>query len=131
VRIEQRSAYAVRLAKAFYSGESPPISVAKPEDKPLSLEWWETNFQPESAESERHSGALRLYLELSKSSKIALPEGTFPARFDFDDQSMRPDKGVIKVFLERELIAARMMGAQLVFDVTDAGRIYLAERTGV
>jgi hypothetical protein len=38
---------------------------------------------------------------------------------------MRPDKGVMKVFIDEGLIVGRMMGAQLVFDVTDAGRAYL------
>ncbi|NEI59454.1 hypothetical protein GR200_30970 [Rhizobium leguminosarum] len=130
MRIAQRSAYAMRLAKTFYRGESPPISAVKPEDKPLSVEWWTTNFQPESAESDRHLGALLLYLELAKSSKIALPKFTFPARLDLDDLSMRPDKGVIKVFLETGLIAPRMMGSQLVFDVSESGRNYLASRIG-
>lgn len=128
MRVAQRSAYATRLAKTFYRGESPPISVVKSEDKPLSVEWWTTNFQPESADSDRHLGALLLYLELAKSSKIALPNYAFPARLDFDDQSMRPDKGVIKVFLETGLIEPRMMGSQLVFDVTESGKNYLASR---
>lgn len=130
MRIAQRSAYAIRLARTFYLGESPPISVVKPEDNPLSVEWWATNMQADTAQSERHSGALMLYLELARSSKIELPENTFPARLDFDDQSMRPDKGVIKVFLESGLIVPRMMGAQLVFEVTEEGRVYLAERAG-
>ncbi|MBO9198377.1 hypothetical protein J5277_30085 [Rhizobium sp. 16-449-1b] len=130
MRIAQRSGYATRLAKTLYRGESPPISVVKPEDKPFSVEWWTTNSQPESAESDRHLGALLLYLELAKSSKIALPVFTFPARLDFDDRSMRPDKGVLKVFLETGLVAPRMMGAQLVFDVSESGRNYLSSGTG-
>jgi hypothetical protein len=128
MKIGQRSAYATRLARSLYKGDSPPISIVMANDQPLSLKWWTSNAQPESAESERHSGALRLYLELAKSSKFALPEFTFPARLDFDDQSMRPDKGVMKVFLERGLVTPRMMGAQLVFDLTDDGRAYLGAR---
>lgn len=128
MRIGQRSAYATRLARSFYKGDSPPISIVMANDLPLSLEWWVSNAQSESAESERHSGALRLYLELAKSSKFALPEFTFPALFDFDDQSMRPDKGVMKVFLERRLVTPHMMGAQLVFVLTDDGCAYLGAR---
>ncbi|NKM57823.1 hypothetical protein GFL21_25400 [Rhizobium anhuiense] len=129
VRIAQRSAYAIRLARTFYAGESLPISVVKPEDDPLRLDWWTTNFQAESTDSDRHVGALRLYLALSRFSKIELHENTFPARLDFDDQSMRPDKGVIKVLLDRLLVEPRMMGAQLVFEVTEAGQRYLVGRT--
>lgn len=129
MRIAQRSAYAIRLAQTFYAGRSLPISVVKPEDDPLRLEWWTTNFQAEGPESERHVGALQLYLALSRFSTIELPENTFPARLDFDDQSMRPDKGVIKVLLDNLLVIPRMMGAQLVFDVTEAGQRYLVERT--
>jgi len=119
MRIAQRSGYATRLAREFYSGDSPPISIAKPEDQPLRLDWWTTNSQQESADSARHWGALMLYLELAKSSRIALPEYTFPALFDLDDTSMRPDKGVIKVYLERGLVLPRMMKSQLIFDVTE------------
>lgn len=129
MRIAQRASYANRLAKTFYSGDSLPISVVKPADNPLSLDWWTTNFQEESPNSDRHIGALRLYLALSRSSKIELLENTFPARFDFDDQSMRPDKGVIKVLLDKLLVKPRMMGAQLVFDLTEAGQSYLMQRT--
>ncbi|ULJ82696.1 hypothetical protein MF410_34225 (plasmid) [Rhizobium sp. C104] len=129
MRIAQRSAYAIRLAGTFYAGGSVPISVVKPEDDPLRLDWWTTNFQAEGADSDRHVGALQLYLALSGYSKIELPNNTFPARLDFDDQSMRPDKGVIKVLLDKLLVKPRMMGAQLVFDVTEAGQSYLAERT--
>jgi hypothetical protein len=91
MRIAQRSSYAIRLAGTFYAGDSLPISVVKPEDDPLRLDWWTTNFQAEGPESDRHVGALQLYLALSRSSKIELPENTFPARLDFDDQSLRPD----------------------------------------
>lgn len=127
MKIMQRSAFATRLAGTLYKGLSPPISIVGPADKPLSLEWWITNPQKESAGSPRHSAALQLYLQIAKSSKIILPEHTFPSQFDFDDASMRPDKGAIKVFLEGRLIEPRTMGAQLVFDVTSAGQNYLAQ----
>ncbi len=129
MRIAQRSANAIRLARTFYSGDSPPISVVKPEDEPLRLDWWTTNFQPESPESDRHFGALQLYLALSRYTKIELEPNTFPARLDFDDQSMRPDKGVIKVLLDKQLVEPLMMGSQLVFVLTEAGQSYLVART--
>jgi len=129
MRITQRVSYANRLAKTFYSGDSLPISVVNPADNPLSLDWWTTNFQQESPDSDRHVGALKLYLALSRFSKIELSENTFAARFDLDDQSMRPDKAVIKVLLDRLLVKPRMMGAQLVFVLTEAGQSYLTQRT--
>lgn len=126
MRINGRSAAARRRAAELYPGESLPISVVKPSDQPLCLEWWQSNPQAESSGSARHAAALTLYLEISKGSKIPLPKDTFPARLDFDDETMRPDKGVMKVFLDEGLITARFMGAQLVFEVTTAGRRYLA-----
>lgn len=125
MRINGRSAAAKRRAAELYPGESLPISVVKPSDQPLSLEWWRSNPQAESSGSTRHAAALTLYLEIAKASKIQLPENTFPARIDFDDETMRPDKGVIKVFLDEGLVEGRLMGAQLVFDVTAAGDRYL------
>jgi hypothetical protein len=125
MRIVMRSAAAIRRAQGLYPGESFPLSQENPTDRPLDIDWWVTNPQNESSRSERHFGALTLYLELARASRIDLPAFTFPARFDFDDGSMRPDKGVIKVFLDEGLVIGRMMLAQLVFDVTDAGRAYL------
>ena len=45
---------------------------------------------------------------------------------DFEDETMRPDKGVMKVFLDEGLVDGRIMGAQLIFDVTDLGNEFLA-----
>jgi hypothetical protein len=128
MRIAQRSSYAKRLAQTFYSGDSLRISIVKPEDNPLSMDWWTTNFQPESPDSARHLGALEVYLALSRFSKIDLPEKTFSARLDFDDRSMRPDKGVVKILLDRHLVKPGMIGAQLVFELTEAGQSYLSQR---
>lgn len=123
-----RVAAARRHSNLLYSGDSKPLSVSKPEDRPLDLEWWRSNPQSETYGSERHAAAMRLYLEIAKASKINLPELTFPARFDFDDGEMRPDKGVMKVYLDKGLVVGRLMGAQLVFDVTRDGERYLMER---
>jgi len=64
----------------------------------LSLDWWRTSPQPETAGSERHAAALRLYLEIGRSSRPELPETSFPAVMDFEDETMRPDKGVMRGF---------------------------------
>jgi len=129
MKIEMRMADARRLAKARYAGESLPISQVKAEDEPLKVDWWRANVQPESSENLRHGAALALYLEIARSSKFPLPPETFPGVFDLDDGRMRPDKAVIKVFLDERLIQPRMMVAQLVFDLTEAGREY-ASRNG-
>ncbi len=131
MKIMQRSAFATRLSGTLYKGTSPPISLVGPADKPLSLEWWNTNRRKERSGSQRHMAALQLYLQIAKFSKVILPEHTFPSQFDFDDASMRPDKGAIKVFLEEQLIEPRTMGAQLVFDVTSAGQNYLSQKMPV
>lgn len=125
MKINTRFAAAKRRATDLSPGESLPISVVKPSDQPLSLEWWQSNPQAESPGSIRHSAALILYLEISEESKIPLPENTFPARLDFEDETTRPDKGVMKVFLDEGLAAARFMGAQLVCEVTTAAHCNL------
>ncbi|MBY3101234.1 hypothetical protein HFO69_26590 [Rhizobium laguerreae] len=130
MKITQRSAFAKRLATNLYDGASPPLSVVKPADKHHEVDWWTSDNQNEGPDSLRHLAALALYLEVAKHSKIALPPQCFPASFDFDDEEMRPDKGVIKAFLEHRLIEPRMMVAQLVFDVTPDGQAYLARRSG-
>ncbi|CDZ54435.1 hypothetical protein [Neorhizobium galegae] len=130
MRIGQRSAFAKRLASDLYSGDSRPIAVMKESDRPHSEKWWSSEPQSESPESLRHLAALVLFLEIAKHSKFALPENTFPASFDFDDEQMRPDKAVIKVFLDHGLISSRLMVAQLVFDVTPSGTAYLERRKG-
>jgi len=123
-----RSAAARRVAIQLYPGDSPPLSREYPGDRPLDIEWWRTNPQPESSASVRHSAALRLYLAIAQNSRTSLPGDCFPASFDFDDCSMRPDKGVMKVFLDEGILAPRMMGAQLVFDLGEHGRAYLTSR---
>ena len=123
-----RSAAAKRLATELYSGDSAPLSKEYPGDRPLELEWWRTNPQPEGAGSIRHSAALRLYIAIAQNSRTPLSAESFPASFDFDDCSMRPDKGAIKVFLDEGIIAPRMMGVQLVFDLSEQGREYFASR---
>lgn len=97
MRIAQRSAFAKRLATKPYDGAIAPLSVVKPADRHHEVDWWTCDSQYEGAESLRQLVALALYLEVAKHSKIALPPQCFPASFDFDDEQMRPDKGVIRV----------------------------------
>lgn len=124
MRIEMRMADAKRMASSRYLGESLPISQVKPGDEPLNVDWWRNNAQQESSESARHIAALALYREIARSFKVSLGPETFPAVFDLDDGRMRPDKAVIKVFLDEGLIQPRMMVAQLVFDLTKTGGDY-------
>jgi len=125
MKIIQRSAFAVRLAKNLYPVGSKPISIEQAGDLPLSVDWWQSQPREEDIGSQRQLAALRLYLEIAKHSKVSMPAYTFPARFDFDDKTMRPDKGVIKVFLEEGIVAPQIMGSQLLFNVTSAGQDFL------
>lgn len=65
-----------------------------------------------------------LYLELAAKTKPQLARECFPAQFDCEGESLRPDKAIIKAFLREGLIIGRMLGWQLVFDLTDTGRQY-------
>lgn len=125
-------AYKVRKrAKELYSGDSLPISDVNAADDPLSIRWWESQPQDESSSSDRQQAAMLLYLELASKAKPAALEGTFPARFDCDGGvSLRPDKAIIKTFLRDGLVTHRLLGWQLVFDLTDAGRLYAMEAAG-
>ena len=106
-----------------------PISVMRPSDQPLSLEWWQSNPQAASSGSARHAAALTLHLEIAKASRIPLPKDTFPARLDFDDETMRPDKGVMKVVLDEGLVTARQGSAAGVRGY-DRGPPLLSEYSG-
>lgn len=128
MKILMRSAAAKRRAAELYLGDSLPLSAVYPEDRPLSVDWWMSSPQPESTSSSRHIAALVLYLEVARSSKVRLSSETFPAIFDFEDEKLRPDKGAMKVFLGEHLLEGRMMVAQLVFDLTDAGKRYLSSQ---
>ena len=129
MQITMRSATAIRLAKNIYIGDSKPLSHNVSSDKPLEISWWISQPQKEGADSPRQAAAMHLYLELAKASKHPLGPNRFPARFDFDDGIiMRPDKGVIKVFLDKGLVADQKVGAQLIFELTDAGLELLKRR---
>lgn len=125
MKISQRSAFAVQLAKKLYPGGSKPISIERAGDLPLSVDWWQSQPREEDIGSPRQLAALLLYLEIARHSKLAMPAYVFPARFDFDDNTMRPDKGVVKVFLEEGIIEPMEMGSQLLFRLTAAGQDFL------
>lgn len=44
---------------------------------------------------------------------------------DCGGESLRPDKAIIKVFLEEGLLTHRLWGAQLIFDLAPSGGRYL------
>ncbi|WP_156585499.1 hypothetical protein [Ensifer sp. Root31] len=128
MKIEMSARDVRKRAQELYAGDSLPISDVKSADDPLQLAWWESQPQEESSSSDRQQSAMLLYLELaSKASPLALHH-CFPARFDCErGLSLRPDKAIIKTFLRDELVTNRLVGWQLVFDLTDAGRLYAEE----
>lgn len=120
------SEYQVRkISEKLYLGASSPITYEKSTDSPLKIDWWESQAKKEDVNSERQKAAMLLYLELASMAELALLQGCFPARFECNDKkSLRPDKGVIKSFLDNKLVTHRLIGSQLVFDITDAGKLY-------
>ena len=125
MKINMRSAAALRRAAELYTGESLPLSANVDGRGPLSFEWWKSHPQREELNEHRHKAALKLYGEIGGASAHALPTGSFPAIMDFEDQAMRPDKGALKVFIDEHVVEHRMMGAQLFFDLTASGRAFL------
>ncbi|MGO7955400.1 hypothetical protein [Rhizobium leguminosarum] len=118
-------------AQELYSGESLPISDVRAADEPFQFRWWESHPQDESSNSDRQGAAMLLYLELASLAKPAPLRDSFPAQFDCDGGvSLRPDKAIIKTFLRDGFVAHRVLGWQLVFDLTDAGRLYAIEARG-
>ena len=124
MKVQMRARQARKLAEQLYPGDSKPISKVAAGDYPLKIEWWESQPQNESPDTERQMAGMLLYLELAAKSKPQLPHECFPAQFDCEGESLRPDKAIIKAFLREGLIIGRMLGWQLVFDLTNAGREY-------
>jgi hypothetical protein len=127
MKIAMRSADAIRRARQLYDGASLPISVLKEGRDALQIDWWISSPRPEQADSERQQAGLRLYLEIGTQSRPELGETAFPAVMDFDDSAMRPDKGIIKALIDNGLICGHLLGAQLVFTVTEKGQGFLAQ----
>jgi hypothetical protein len=126
MRINMRESKVRALADQLYQGASRPISkLRSPEREVQDEAWWRSGEKPEGAGSDRHLGALRLYVKIGRRS--TLNDGDFPARFDFDDGSFRPDKGAIKAFLNNGLITSRKHDGELVFTLTKSGRSRLVQ----
>lgn len=116
------------VAAIQYSGSSSPLTEPKRDHRPLDCDWWRTPRKVERFNSDRHRGAMNLYLALAQSSLVALPDHSFPSTFDFSDGKRRnPDKGFVKMCLNAEppILACRMMQGHLIFDLTEAGRAML------
>ena len=125
LKIEMRAQDIRKRAQILYEGISSPVADEASTDDPLNIAWWKSHPQPEGSNSNRQIAAMILYCEVGQRSKPSLPPATFPARFDCEGgKSLRPDKAIIKVFLEEKLIADRMLGSQLVFSLTGAGEAY-------
>lgn len=80
------------LTRLHYQGSSAPLSVIRADDRPDDCDWWGLPKRKERFNSERHAGALNLYLDLAKHCVSRISKNAFPARFDFSDaNSHRPD----------------------------------------
>lgn len=116
------------LAAELYSGASKPLTDSKLENRPLDCEWWRQPRKAESFSSDRHRGALALYLQLAAGSQLPLRDRSFPSRFDFaNGKPLLPDKGFIKMCLNAEppILTCRISHGHLVFDLTEVGAALL------
>ena len=116
------------LGAAQYSGASSPLTEPRRDHRPMDCDWWRTPRKVERFNSDRHRGAMNLYLALAQSSLVDLPEHSFPSIFDFSDGKRRnPDKGFVKMCLNAEppILSCRMMQDHLIFDLSDAGQAML------
>ncbi len=103
MRVSMTLREAEALAAIQYSGSSSPLTEPKRDHRPLDCDWWRTPRKVERFNSDRHRGAMNLYLALAQNSLVALPEHSFPSTFDFNDNKRRnPDKGFVKMCLNAE-----------------------------
>jgi hypothetical protein len=125
MRLSMTLLEAETLASDLYSGASSPLTKWRPIHRVLDCAWWREPPRRETFNSDRHKGALRLYLTLARRSQVPLLEHCFPSTFEFTNGERRnPDKGFIKMCLnvEPSLLNCRTMDGHLLFDVTDYGR---------
>ena len=116
------------LARRHYRGSSAPLSQIKSDDRPDDPDWWRLPKKRESFNSQRHAGALKLYLELAKNAIAAVSQKCFPALFEISDaKPLRPDKGFIKMCLNGApaLLVCRIENGILLFELTTSGRARL------
>lgn len=125
MRISLSLSAAQALADELYNGPSKPLTKVTRSHDPLNCAWWRDKPKPERFGSERHRGALALYLRIAEHSLDSLPEYCFPSSFDFDDDNQRiPDKGFVKMCLsaEPQILTCRQFDSDLVFELTSIGR---------
>ncbi|GAA0608160.1 hypothetical protein [Paenochrobactrum glaciei] len=125
MRVDLSNRDITKLSERFYDGSSKPITIVKPKDKPLEIAWWQSHPKKEGVNSARHHAAIKMYLEIALSAKSGRLLDSFPAQFECSDRVyLRPDKGVIKSFLDKRLVTSRLIGSQLFFDLTETGKAY-------
>lgn len=120
------------ITAKHYRGASAPLSQIRAGERPDDCDWWRLPMKREQFNSERHAGALSLYLDLAKHCVTRIPKNTFPARFDISDANLvRPDKGFIKMCLNSEpaLLLCSVDKGILLFQLTDAGRAHVSDRS--
>jgi hypothetical protein len=116
------------LVAEHYAGASSPLREQKRDHRPLECAWWREPRKSERFKSDRHLGALNLYLALGRSSLLPLPPHSFPSTFDFSgDRRRNPDKGFVKMYLNAEppILPCHMMQGHLVFVLTEEGQAKL------
>jgi hypothetical protein len=70
---------------------------------------------------------VEFYLWLAQQSDLPA-DNSFPAVFEFlDNETARPDKGVIKAFLAPGYLEPSVRSGHLFFDLTPAGRSWLGQ----
>lgn len=111
-----------RVANA-YQGDSKPMSKNSNLRNTQSLNWWMSNGKNETITQGRKQAAIQSYLHFAARSREGIPQGAFPAAFLFSDgERRRPDKGLIKVLLQADMIAGRQHNGELIFELTERGR---------
>lgn len=121
MKIELSASHVRRRAAELYTGESLPISALTEGRGVLKPEWGTTNPQTESPTASyrwRQCGSISRSSAGASCRSFADPDGC-------GSESLRPDKAIIKVFLEEGLLTHRSWGEQLIFDLAPLGRRYL------
>jgi hypothetical protein len=83
--------------------------------------------QTESPNSQRQMAAMRLYLDIGRAARPELPAEAFPGQMHCGGESLRPDKAIIEVFVEKGLLTHRLWGAQLMFDLASSAGLYFEQ----
>lgn len=126
MQINMSLAHANQEARRLYQGPRL-LSKLYVEDPPFAEAWWLLNQQNrrENAEAPMRITAIRYYLWLADHAFLPLGSPVlFPSLFQFlSGEERRPDKGVIKVFLEQRWLSTQVWDdAQLIFAFTRDGQ---------